>query len=218
MEQEIRKILNRKYPFELIPLDYEEDSFPSYFMTPEIFSYHRHKHHLGYINKINSIISANENLKKMTLEELIEHGRFIEEKGIFNNAGQIWNHDFFWFSISPHNKNKDQTQLWKLIVKQYSSWENFVETFTNISINHFGSGWSWLTSSNGHLSIITTSNAETPLNKATYPIFTCDLWEHAYYLAFKNDRAGYVKTMLNEFLNWKVLEQNYIASLVCNTQ
>jgi Fe-Mn family superoxide dismutase len=214
MQKEIRKIINRSYPFSLIPLNYEEDSFPSYFMTPEIFSYHRNKHHIGYINKLNGILEASDNeiLKKMALEELIEFSRSNQEVSIFNNAGQVWNHDFFWFSISPENQNKEQTQLWKLIVSQYDSWNNFVEIFTNASLNHFGSGWSWLVQSGNQLSITTTSNAEMPLGVSVHPIFTCDLWEHAYYLAFKNDRGRYVKTMLNEFLNWNVLEENHVTA------
>ncbi len=217
MKTSTRSLINRNYPFELLPLQYLENAFLENFLTPEIFSYHRNKHHQGYINKLNGLLSLEENeyLRKMKLERLIEYSRANKKTAIFNNAAQTWNHDFFWLCISPDSQEKHKRNLWKLILQQYESWEKFVKTFVEASVNHFASGWSWLVISNGQLKIVTTSNAELPLSEenSVFPIFTCDLWEHAYYLAFKNDRSKYVETTLNKFLNWENLESNYEAAL-----
>ncbi len=211
-----RQLINRCYPFQLLELEYSEDSFKSSFLTPEIFAYHRNKHHQGYINKLNTLLSLveNEHLKSMKLEEIVAYSRDNKANTVFNNAAQVWNHDFFWLCLSPNNEEKHKKSLWKLIIAQYESWENFVKMFVDTSVNHFASGWSWLVLCQGQLKIITTSNAEVPMNlqSGVSPIFTCDLWEHAYYLTFKNDRYKYVETMLQEFLNWKNLEENYEAA------
>jgi superoxide dismutase, Fe-Mn family len=213
MSADNKSLINRTYPFELLPLQYSENAFTTGFLTPEIFSYHRNKHHQGYINKLNGILSLdeNENLRKMNLEDLIKYSRINQKTAIFNNAAQIWNHDFFWLCLSPHDQEKHKKTLWTLILNQYESWENFIKIFVEISINHFASGWSWLVIADGKLKIMTTINAELPLNdeNSVLPIFTCDLWEHSYYLAFKNDRSKYVETMLRNFLNWENLEINY---------
>jgi Fe-Mn family superoxide dismutase len=218
MQKEIRKIIDRKYPFALLELQYKEDDFPQYFLTSEIFSYHRGKHHAGYINKLNGILSLEENadLRLINIEKLIEHSRKIKNPAIFNNAAQIWNHDFFWLCLSPTQRNKNENKLLNKILEEYNSWEHFVEIFTNASLGLFGSGWSWLVLAKGRLQVITTSNAELPLNtlESVFPIFTCDLWEHSYYIAFKNDRAKYVQTMLNEFLDWEMLNANYDAAIL----
>lgn len=204
-------LFDRLYPFSLLPLEYEEDRFDPSFFSKEVFQFHRGKHHLGYIAKLNALLESNyEELQFLTLKKLVLQTRHIPE--VFNNAGQTLNHDLFWASISPDKQTGQGTKLMEAISLQYGSWQNFVERFVEESMKCFGSGWTWLCSRDGKLEISATSNADSPIAEKT-PIFTCDLWEHAYYITFRNDRAAYVKRMVNEFLNWRELEGTYLKSM-----
>jgi superoxide dismutase, Fe-Mn family len=203
--------LDRCYPFALLPLDYAEESFDPTFLSKETFQFHRGKHHLGYINKLNALLeNSYKEFQTSTLTGIVLKSKETNAEDLFNNAGQTLNHDLYWKSISPDKQTGEGTKLLENINLQYGSWENFVEFFVEKSMKRFGSGWSWLHLKDGGLEIITTGNADSPLDYGI-PILTCDLWEHAYYINFRNDRAIYIKRMLNEFLNWRGLEEAYLA-------
>lgn len=205
-------ISDRCYPFALLPLDYKEESFDSTFLSREAFEFHRGKHHLGYINKLNALLeSSYKEFQSLSLKNIILKSKEANAENLFNNSGQTLNHDLYWKSIAPDRQTGEGTKLLSSIISQYGSWQSFVELFVESSMKRFGSGWSWLHLKNGSLEIVTTENANSPIATST-PILACDLWEHAYYINFRNDRATYIKRMLNEFLNWRWLEERYLTS------
>ncbi|QEK39529.1 superoxide dismutase [Candidatus Sneabacter namystus] len=208
----LRSTINRTFPFSLLPLPYRRDAFEKDFCSEEVFQYHVDKHHLTYCMKLNSLLEEDKyhDLKQLSLESLISQSLKKDLTLVFNNAAQLWNHDFLWFCITPDNKqNRENYDIFQKIALQYGSWEKFATLFIEKSLAQFGSGWSWLTLRENTLSIETTSNATTPIAQNAFPIFTCDLWEHAYYLIFKNNRKEYVEKFL-QHLNWQQLEQNYL--------
>lgn len=205
--------MTRKYPFKLLPLEYEENSFDPQFLSKEVFQFHRGKHHLGYINKLNSLLEGEyKKLQHLPLEEIITESRNLGLQNLFNNAGQTFNHDLYWQCLSPEKHDGRGTKLYSKIIDDYGSWTAFAEHFLQKSLQQFGSGWSWLCMASGKLEVITTSNADLPTGDHL-PIMVCDLWEHAYYITFRNDRATYVQRTLEEFLNWPAMELRYLKSL-----
>jgi Fe-Mn family superoxide dismutase len=208
-----------KYPFSLMSLPYDKDAFDPNFLSKESFDYHYDKHHLGYVNNLNLLIKdLKQNFHDKSLEEIInflsgnlDKPNFLK---IYNNAGQVWNHNFYWMSLTPKKLDRTQYKIFQLIRDQFDSWENFVKQFVDASLSHFASGWSWLifNQKENNLQIITTKNATTGFENSGYvPLFTCDLWEHAYYITFRNNRASYVKQMLEEYLNWEFLDKNFVS-------
>lgn len=205
------------YPFSLMLLPYSKDAFNHSFLSKESFDYHYDKHHLTYVNNLNSLIKdSKHDLGNKTLEDIIKFASNNLEKTdclkIYNNAGQVWNHNFYWMSLTPKKLDKTKYKILQILQNQYSSWENFAKQFLDASLAHFASGWSWLVlnKKEGRLEIITTKNATTGFENSSHvPLFTCDLWEHAYYITFRNNRADYVKQMLEEYLNWDFVEKNY---------
>jgi Fe-Mn family superoxide dismutase len=172
-------------------------------ISAETLEYHYGKHHAAYVANLNKLIPGTE-FEKMTLEEIIKKAA----GGVFNNAAQIWNHTFYWNCLSPKGGGEPGGALADAIKKSFGSFAQFKEKFTSAAVTTFGSGWAWLVkNSDGSLAVESTSNAENPLKKGKTALLTCDVWEHAYYIDYRNARAAYVEAFW-KLVNWKFVEKN----------
>lgn len=173
-------------------------------ISPETIDFHYGKHHQAYVNNLNKLIVGTE-YEDMNLEDIIKQS----SGSIFNNAAQVFNHNFYWDCICPHGGGKVGRKLAEAINKKFGSFEDFKEKFTAAAIATFGSGWTWLIkNADGDLDIISTSNAATPITEGNIPLLTCDVWEHAYYIDYRNDRASYVKKFW-DIVNWEFVMANF---------
>lgn len=187
---------------QLPELPYARDALAPH-ISVETIEYHYRKHHKAYVDNINRLIAGTE-FQKMSLEEIIQKS----SGGIFNNAAQVWNHTFYWNCLTPSGGGEPAGELADAITEQFGSFPEFREKFTNAAVTLFGSGWTWLVkNSDGTLSIDTTSNAGTPLKEGKTPLLTCDVWEHAYYIDYRNARAKYVEAFWN-LVNWDLVYRN----------
>ena len=187
---------------QLPELPYAKDALAPH-ISAETIEYHYGKHHKAYVDNINRLITGTE-FEKMSLEEIIQKS----SGGIFNNAAQVWNHTFYWNCLSPNLGGEPTGEIANAITKQFGSFAEFKEKFTNAAIALFGSEWAWLVkNADGSLSIETTSNAGTPLKDGKRALLTCDVWEHAYYIDYRNARAKYMDAFWN-LVNWEFVSQN----------
>ena len=172
-------------------------------ISAETIEYHYGKHHKTYVDNINRLIQGTE-FANATLEDIIRKAT----GGIFNNAAQVWNHTFYWNCLSPRGGGEPTGAAAAAITKSFGSFKDFQEKFTNAAVTHFGSGWAWLVkNADGSLAIETTSNAATPLKDGKKALLTCDVWEHAYYIDYRNARAKYVEAFW-KLLNWDFVNAN----------
>ncbi len=188
-------------PFKLPDLPFAKDALEPHF-SKETFEYHHGKHHAAYVNKLNQLTENSPKADK-SLEELIK----TEEGEIFNNAAQVWNHTFFWNSMKPNGGGDPTGKAAELINKSFGSFDNFKKELTTAAVGQFGSGWAWLVKEGDGLKIMTTSNANTPIRDGKTPVLTCDVWEHAYYIDYRNDRAKFVDTFF-KVVNWDFVNKN----------
>ena len=187
--------------FELMPLPYEETALEPY-LSAETLSYHHGKHHAGYVNKLNALIEGTEYVQK-PLEHIVKYA----DGPIFNNAAQVFNHDFYWHSLSPA-ASSPSVELSDLIARDFGSMEAFKKAFLAAAAGLFGSGWAWLTLNREEkLAIEATSNADTPIRHGRIPLLTCDVWEHAYYIDYRNARPDYLENWW-KLVNWKFVSDN----------
>ncbi len=198
--------------FKLDPLPYAKSALEPY-ISERTLEFHYGKHHQTYVTNLNALIEGTP-LEANTLEEIIlSTHKSSEKQSIFNNAAQVWNHTFYWNSLSPEPKTPSQ-DLNTALVNAFGSLEGFKEAFKKAALAQFGSGWAWLvTNKAGDLQIVKTGNAETPLTSEFTPLLTCDVWEHAYYLDYQNQRALYVDTCMLHLLNWDFADANYKKAL-----
>ncbi|MFA5157190.1 MAG: superoxide dismutase [Candidatus Omnitrophota bacterium] len=194
--------------FVLPALPYEEDALQPV-ISAKTLSFHYGKHHRGYVNKLNELVSGTE-FVGLALEEVIEKTADKADKtAIFNNAAQVWNHNFYWNSLSPKGGGKPTGKIGKKIEADFGSYENFVQQFSQAGIAQFGSGWVWLIEDAGTLRIIKTANAENPISqKNGKAILVLDVWEHAYYLDYQNLRSDHLKAVIDKLINWEFAERN----------
>lgn len=189
--------------FSLPALPYEMNALEPH-ISKETLEYHYGKHHKAYVEKLNTLIASEPKFHGKSLEEIIQHS----SGSIFNNAAQIWNHTFYWHCLSPHGGAKPDGDLAKAIDDAFGSFDDFKEKFTNAAINTFGSGWAWLVkNSDGKLEIISTSNAQLPMTEHKKALLTCDVWEHAYYIDYRNSRPNYMDAFW-KLVNWKFVADN----------
>lgn len=188
--------------FSIPPLPYGYDGLVSKGLSKEQLTYHYDKHHQGYVVRLNAAAASNQALANKSIEEII-----ATEKGpIFNLAAQIFNHTFFWNSMSPNGGGEPTGKIAAAINDSFGSFEKFKEEFTAAAAGHFGSGWAWLVKdANNKLKVVQTHDAGTPLTDGLKPVLTCDVWEHAYYVDFRNDRAAYIKAFWSA-VNWQFAE------------
>lgn len=175
-------------------------------ISAETLDYHYGKHHQTYVTNLNNLIPGTE-FENMPLEEIV----MKSSGGIFNNAAQVWNHTFYWHSLSPQGGGAPTGALGDAINKAFGSFEEFKKTFTQTALTTFGSGWAWLVKNkDGSLAIVSTSNAACPLTVGQKPLLTCDVWEHAYYIDYRNARANYVAAFWS-LANWDFAAKNLAA-------
>jgi len=185
-------------------LPWDKDALAPH-ISPETIEYHYGKHHKAYVDNLNKLIPGTE-FEDMRLEDIIKKA----SGGIFNNAAQIWNHSFYWNSLSPKGGGEPSGEIADALAKSFGSFDKFKEQFTSAAVTLFGSGWAWLVkNADGSLSIEATSNAGTPLKEGKKALLTCDVWEHAYYIDYRNARAAYVDAFW-KLVNWKFAEENFI--------
>jgi len=185
-------------------LPYGRDALAPH-ISEETLNFHFGKHHMGYFNKLTAAIEADASLQGKDLVELIRS----TSGGTFNNAAQVWNHTFYWNSMSPNGGGAPTAAIADAINASFGSFEEFKTAFGAAAAGQFGSGWAWLVkNADGSLAITKTGNAETPVSDAgVTPILTCDVWEHAYYVDYRNDRGGYVNAWWN-IVNWDFANAN----------
>ena len=185
----------------LMTLPYTLDALEP-LMSEETLQFHYGKHHQTYVNKLNELIE-NTKYQNLSLLEIIASS----EGGIFNNAAQVYNHDFFWKGLTP-NQKEISSKLETAINDNFTSLEEFKKEFATKAVGHFGSGWAWLVQDeNKKLKIVTTANAQTPLADNLKPLLVCDVWEHAYYIDVRNARPAYLENFW-KLVNWDFVEEN----------
>ena len=195
-----------KAPFTLPKLPYAEDALAPV-VSAKTISFHYGKHHKAYVDKLNELIEGTP-YASLTLEEIIKKSAKDEKaKAIFNNAAQAWNHDFYWHSLSP-KRTRPAGAMLRRVETDFGSFDQFVEKFAKASMDQFGSGWGWLVEKDGKLQVMTTSNADTPMAHGMRCLLTVDVWEHAYYVDYRNERDRYLSSVIGERLNWQFAEQN----------
>lgn len=173
-------------------------------ISKETLEFHYGKHHQTYVTNLNNQIKGTE-FENATLEEIVKKS----SGGIFNNAAQVWNHTFYWNCLSPQGGGEPTGALKDAIIKKFGSFEEFKAKFTATCVGTFGSGWGWLVKTpEGELELVSTSNAATPLTTANKALLTCDVWEHAYYIDYRNSRPNYM-TAFWSLVNWDFVSQNF---------
>tara|TARA_B100001027_G_scaffold14814_1_gene8926 strand:- start:521 stop:1114 length:594 start_codon:yes stop_codon:yes gene_type:complete len=194
--------------FELPKLDYSNDAL-SPIMSEETLDLHHGKHHQTYITNLNNFIKESD-MEKLPLEEIIQKSsKDLSMSGIFNNASQHWNHNLFWKCMKPKGGGKMPPKLEKKITSDFGSIDKFKDDFKQAGITQFGSGWCWLSLNNDKLVISKTANAANPLIEKMKPILGCDVWEHSYYIDYRNRRPEYLDKFINDLVNW-----DYVDSLL----
>ena len=174
-------------------------------ISKETFEFHYGKHHQAYATNLNNLIKGTE-FAESSLEDIVKKS----SGGIFNNSAQVWTHTFFWNSMKPNGGGKPSGALAAAIDKKWGSFDAFKEAFVKSAVGNFGSSWTWLVKkSDGSVDIVNTSNAATPLTTADKPLLTIDLWEHAYYIDYRNARPKFVETFLASLANWDFAAKNF---------
>ena len=187
---------------QLPALPYAMDALSPH-ISKETLEFHYGKHHQTYVTNLNNLIKGTE-FENASLEEIVKKS----SAGVFNNAAQIWNHTFYWNSLSPSGGGAPSGALAAAINAKWGSFDAFKEAFTKSAVGNFGSSWTWLVKkADGSLDIVNTSNATTPLTTADKPLLTCDLWEHAYYIDYRNRRPDYMGAFWN-LVNWEFAAKN----------
>jgi Fe-Mn family superoxide dismutase len=181
---------------ELPPLPYAEDALAPH-ISAETLQYHHGKHHKAYVDKLNAAIEGTPDADK-GLEDIVMNS----SGGVFNNAAQIWNHTFYWNSMAPNGGSAPSGAIADAIGSAFGSYDAFREKFAAEAVGHFGSGWAWLVDSGSGLEIITTHDADLPMKHGSKALIACDVWEHAYYIDYRNARPDYVATFLDHLVNW----------------
>jgi Fe-Mn family superoxide dismutase len=175
---------------------------------------HHDKHHAAYVKKTNASLEERSGEKPSSLEAIVRLAMREKDQKLFNNAAQAWNHGFFWQSLTPDAQKGPRDGLARAIEKKFGALDTFAEQFVTQGEGHFGSGWLWLVAdSEGGVDLKTTHDAQTPISDGQLtPLLTCDLWEHAYYLDYKNERRKFIETFYSKIANWRFAEGQYQAA------
>lgn len=190
------------------PLPFPMDALEPYGMKAETFEYHYGKHHKAYVDNLNKLTEGKD-LANKSLEEVIQISfKDPALTGVFNNAAQVWNHTFFWNSLKPGGGSTPSGEFADRITKDFGSFDKFKEEFSNAAATQFGSGWAWLVDDGGKLSVMKTPNAENPLAHGKKALLTLDVWEHAYYIDYRNARPAFIKNFLENLVNWDFAAEN----------
>ena len=192
-------------PFDLPKLDYKNNAL-SPIMSEETLDLHHGKHHQTYITNLNNFIKGTDMANKSLEDIIMESSKDKSKAGIFNNASQHWNHNLFWKCMKPKGGGKIPSKLEKRIISDLGSVDQFKKDFIQAGTTQFGSGWCWLSINNGKLVVSKTPNAENTLIQNMKPILGCDVWEHSYYVDYKNRRPDYLENFYEKLINWEFVE------------
>jgi Fe-Mn family superoxide dismutase len=197
--------------FTLPELPYDKSALEPH-MSAKTFEFHHGKHHKAYVDKANELVKGTP-IAGLPLEQAVIESRKQGIGPLFNNIGQIYNHNLFWLSMAPPNGNNGgggtaPSPLLEKITEAFGSFDAFKEQFVAAGVGQFGSGWVWLVSNKGKLEIVKTANAESPLTDGKTPLLVCDVWEHAYYLDYQNRRPHFLKTFIEKLVNWQFAVKN----------
>ncbi len=195
-------------PFQLPELPYAKDALAPH-MSAETLDFHHGKHHQAYVNKTNELIEPDDALRDSSLSRVIREAQRAGNAKLFNNAAQLWNHSFFWQCLAPAEGQKPDGKLAKLIEDGFGNAETLLTKLHEEAVNHFGSGWAWLVLDRGTLRVTSLHDADTPLvHEGMVPLFTLDVWEHAYYIDYRNERPKFAQAVLSNIVNWGFVAQN----------
>jgi Fe-Mn family superoxide dismutase len=193
--------------FELPPLPYDKSALEPH-VSAKTLEFHHGKHHQAYVTNLNNLVKDTP-LASQSLEAIIKATAKDESKaGVFNNAAQVWNHTFFWNSMTPKGGGKPSGDLAGRIDQAFGGLDKFKEQFKTAAVGQFGSGWAWLVADGGQLKITKTPNAVNPMSQGQTALLTCDVWEHAYYLDYQNRRPDFVQAFLDNLVNWDFVAKN----------
>jgi Fe-Mn family superoxide dismutase len=192
--------------FEVAQLPFAKDALEPV-MSRETFEFHYEKHHKAYMAKLKSLLEGKPEANK-SLENVIKSS----SGGIFNNAAQVYNHAFFWNSLKPSGGGAPSGEVGDLLTRDFGGWGKFREAWVTAGMGRFGSGWVWLVSDGSTLKIVDTPNAETPLTTPARPLLTADVWEHAYYIDFRNARQAFLEAFCDKLINWDFVLSNLRAT------
>ena len=196
-------------PFKLAPLPYAENALAPA-ISADTLATHHGKHHATYVSTLNKLVQDQPQLAGLDLAAVVKATAGDDSlKAVFNNAGQAWNHDFYWNSMKPQGGGSPTGKLKAAIESDLGGLADFKKKFHEAAIKQFGSGWVWLVRDDGKLRILQTANAATPMAAGKTCLLTIDVWEHAYYLDYKNKRADYVTSWLDKLVNWEFAERNF---------
>ena len=187
----------------LAPLPYADDALAPA-ISAKTISFHYGKHHAGYVKTLNGLVAGNEAYEGRPLEEIVSESRARNDAAVYNNAAQIWNHDFYWRSLAPAGKcGEPSPELLAAVNASFGSLDACRAALADAAVKRFGSGWAWLLAKDGVLCVESTTNADTPCGRpGVRPLLVIDVWEHAYYLDWQNARAAYVKAVAENHLDW----------------
>ena len=195
-------------PFQLPDLPYARDALAPH-MSAETLEFHHGKHHKAYVTKTNDLIADDQALSSASLVQVVREARRAENSKLFNNSAQLWNHSFFWQCLAPAQGQQPSGKLATLISDAFGSADNLLQKLQEEAVNHFSNGWAWLLLDRGSLRVTSLHDADTPLvHDGMVPLFTLDVWEHAYYIDYKNERPKFATAVLQNIVNWDFVGQN----------
>jgi Fe-Mn family superoxide dismutase len=193
--------------FRLPDLPFAKDSLGQY-MSAETLDYHHGKHHKAYVDKTNGML-AEKGLEGRALSEVIRAARERGDQGLFNNSAQIWNHSFFWQCLCPPDQRRPTGQLAEMIDEGFGSADALLAMLKEEAVGHFSNGWAWLVLDGGKLRVTSLHDADTPVvHEGMKPLLTLDVWEHAYYIDYRNERPKFAESVLGNIVNWEFVAQN----------
>jgi len=195
-------------PFELPDLPYAKDALAPH-MSAETLEFHHGKHHAAYVKTTNELLGAQQRLAGAPLTEVVRSARRDADSQLFNNSAQLWNHSFFWQCLAPAEGQRPTGKLAQLIEEGFGGVQPMLDRLHDEAVNHFSNGWAWLILNRGKLEIASLHDADTPLvHDGMVPLFTLDVWEHAYYIDYRNERPKFASTILSSIVNWEFVAQN----------
>jgi len=195
-------------PFQLPDLPYAKDALAPH-MSAETLEFHHGKHHKAYVTKTNELIEGEAKLSGASLTAVVREAKLAGHSKLFNNAAQLWNHSFFWQCLAPAQRQQPSGKLAKLIEDGFGNAEALLQKLNEEAVNHFASGWAWLVLDRGSLRVTSLHDADTPIvHEGMVPLFTLDVWEHAYYIDYRNERPRFASNVLANIVNWEFVDEN----------
>jgi superoxide dismutase, Fe-Mn family len=195
-------------PFQLPDLPYAKDALAPH-MSAETLEFHHGKHHKAYVTKTNELLEKEASLSGASLIEVVRGAKSSANAKLFNNSAQLWNHSFFWQCLAPAQGRQPDGRLAQMISDEFGGTETLLQKLQEEAVNHFASGWAWLVLDRDKLRITSLHDADTPLvHEGMVPLFTLDVWEHAYYIDYRNERPRFASAVLSNIVNWDFVAQN----------